>query len=202
MRYLALCAGAVAGFSAMAAADPIGLVLEPSPDMTVFSTLVEYDADLDLLSIATTDVSGVTLFDTSGTSPVVGFNPIFDPEINIDVSVDDSGIASGARLSISGSFIDGGRIETLLTGEGVIDFGSSGRTGVLELIIGTTGGTLSGLYGDQIGIIAGTDGTFGGSFDRNFRTTAGLADIGRPVPAPASLAVLGAGLLAARRRRR
>lgn len=202
MRSVVVCVCAIAGSSAVVAADPIGLVLEPSPDMSVFSTLVEYDSSLDLLSIASTDLSGVVLFDDSGSSPVVGFNPIFDPTVNISVAVDDLGIATGARLSITGSFIDGGRPETLLTGDGIIDFGSSGASGVLEIVMGTTGGSLAGLYGDQIGIIAGTDGTFGGTFDRDFRTTAGLADIGRPIPAPASLGVLGLGLLAAQRRRR
>lgn len=202
MRSTVVCLCAVAGSTAVAVADPLGLVLEPSPDISMFSAIVEYDSALDLLSVAASDTSGVVLYDESGSSPMIGFNPIFDATVQIDVSVDGLGVASGARLLISGSFTDGGPVETLLTGEGVLGFGSSGSTGVMEVLIGTTGGSLASLYGGQIGVIAGTDGAFGGSFDRDFRTIAGVADIGRPVPAPASLAVMGLGLLAAGRRRR
>lgn len=192
--------------AAAIAGESIDLLLEDSPDTTFFTTLVDYDASTDLLTITNDPFSGVSLFLPGFGAPGLGgVNPVFEAALAVTLTVDEAGVASSGALEFLGSFNFGGEQQQLLEASGVVAFGQVDASGVLEVVLNTTGGLLAEFYGEQVGLVVNTFGAFDGSFASSFSSDDALADLATPasfVPAPAGVAVVGLASLFAGRRRR
>jgi hypothetical protein len=190
----------------VAQAKPLGLVMNPSPDVTSGFVDVDYNAGLSNLL-----VSGFSLSLYDG---VQSYNIAGNDTFNINATVNASGIGTAGTLSIQG--LVNGMGPNLLTGTLTAGgFGSKNTPGVnlgdndiLEFIFTVTGGDMAAMYGG-IGSPVGTildsnndsinDGEWTHSWN-NGPNDAAVADTA-PVPEPTTLALFAIGGIALLRRR-
>jgi hypothetical protein len=185
-----------------AGATPLGVLLNPEPDINWSFASVNYNAGTDTLTI--TGISGtVNNLDALSFVNV----PIVGGTLSLTANIDGGGNLLG------GSFTVGGTVPsapfnynsgTLLTGNLTALGFPNGSAGALEFLFSTTGGDASVLYGPGGAIVVGIVNGFPGNWNANFSASfSAPGDIGTVVPEPGSFALLGLGLagMAWRRRR-
>jgi hypothetical protein len=189
----AIFALAVFLFTPVAQAAPLNLSLQPSPDIFSAYIVVNYTPggtdNFTANGWATKLYDGGTLYNISYGST---------PNFNITATIDTSGNASAGSLAIGGTIPTlGFNSGTLLTGA-LTDFGfMSGGGDPLEFLFDLSGGDAAGLFGaNPAGVIlGGLDNDFDGNWANGLpHTTSAVADVGA-TPEPATLLLLGSGLV-------
>jgi|SRR6185369_17050913 len=183
------------------------LQLHSYPDFKVGSVQVDYLANnssnnFSALGVAEKFKYGSGSLDIIDPLPVNSFFDLF-------ATISSTGSLAGGTLSL---YQDLDSSNSYTTGDNL--YLSGNLTGlvatltdpVLNFLFTPTGGTYVSAYGSVGGIILGASGfdTAVGGFGDPFGTTSGSADVGTPVPEPAtvSLFLLGAGGLCLLRRRK
>lgn len=178
-----------------AQAAPLGLTLQPSPDIVNSFIAVSYDAATDSLS-----AMGFALEINHGGLMNAD---ITDGLFTLDAVIDDAGNMSAGSFSITGTVAALGYMSgTVLTGT-LDQFGFALNGDPLEWIFTVTGGDAAPLYGAIGGIILSQTG-FSGSWASDFQNDgfSGVADVAAvPVPAAAWLFLTALLSLGATRRR-
>ena len=201
-----VCCAVLAGRSQSVQAAPLNLNLSYYPDIVTGFIEVTYTAADNHLLI---DGFATHIWDGVSAEPdeILGD----DYNYHISATIDESGNPGGGTLVIEGTIptwnLDSG---TLLTGN-LIAFGFQEDGGEpLEFLFEVTGGDLSPQfhYG-PLGVILSNIDEFGGSFASDFNNNSGMHGWGYgmamadtyPNPEPATLFLLAAGIIVARKRR-
>lgn len=206
MRSIHALVGLSVGVCAsVAAATPLNLVLQDTPDILSGFISTAYIAETDVFTAAGFALN-IDFPPVLRGAPV----PITNGTFDIFAIIDSSGSASVGTLEIRGVISDETRGEApLLLSGSLVSFGfpdpvaRGAAGGVLEFLFDVTGGSLAGLYGSQAGVILGDSG-YPGFWTETWRNDGNAeSDTAPPVPAPFSAVGLlaGAGLVGLRRRR-
>ena len=188
--------------AAPAGAVPLNLLLNDYPDIFSTGISVSYNASTDAFSAIGNAIS----LDDDGADPLV---PIFSGSFTLTATIDASGVlAPGGTLAISGTVptdMSGGTYSGSLLSGSLTAFGFGGENDPFEFLFTVTGGAAADLWGDTGGVIL-HDHYFPGSFDDGWSSLfpVGTSDTGTPIPEPATMLLLGSGLigLAGLRRKR
>jgi hypothetical protein len=182
-------AGAVAGLTLLASAAqaaPLNLVLAPVPDIRAANVIVAYDSFTDTLT-----ASGSPIEYRDGVPPEP--EQFLPSSFALTATINGSGVASAANFNVFGTV--GGVSTLLLSGNPSTAFGFNSN-GVLEFLFTVNGGSLASAYGgvgSQAAMIMSRSG-FTGDWNQDFDSQLSDVDIGKQVPAPATLPLLVAGL--------
>lgn len=173
-------------------ATPLGLTLQPEPDILSSFLSVSYDDASDMLTVT----GGADTLKLGGDQAITGGS------FSLDAKIDSTGALVSGSLSIGGS-VGAYTGPTLLTGN-LSGFGYN-TSGTLEFLFTVTGGDLSGQYGTTGGIIlsqvldwtAAPLGGFVGDFTGDGMALSDTAKTSTGVPdAGNSVALLGVSLAA------
>ena len=182
----------VASMVGVAHAAPLGITLQPVPDITVSFVTVQYSANALSASGFATEVND------DGVTP----KPIAGGTFDLTAAIDSAGALSTGPLStftLTGTVagLPGSPSGLLLSGDLTgLGFPDTGP-GTLEFTFRVSGGALAPLYGGvaALGGVLLHENGFTGSWATFATSFTSSADIGRrAVPVPPSLVLLAAGV--------
>lgn len=169
---------------------PLNLTLNPPPDIYSEAIDVNYVYDTaDSVGNLTAFGEATSFYDGTGYYNIL--NGIFA----LSAITSDSGTLIDGNLAISGTVQTVGYSGDLLRGN-LTAFGFDGLNDPFEFLFDITGGSMAGLFSNNVGGVILSYTGFGGSFNSNFSNTfqEGVSDTAPPVPEPATFALLLIGL--------
>lgn len=195
--YAVLALLLVLGVRAVPQAAPLNLMLTTPPDLFALVDL-RYMAATDELTL----LGEAITFDDDGVGAPLAIDIGFQ-SFALNATVDETGMASGGTLVVTGSITDiGATSGVLLTGTlAAFGFPDSGGD-PFEFLFTVTGGDLASFYGSTAGLTLKDTGfnvppDFGDDFGSDSELVVNLRPLATPtpVPEPATLALLLTGLL-------
>lgn len=183
-----------------ASATPLGVVLEPEPDIFIDFASVNY--------VAATDTLTITGFASNVDNFGVVNQAITGGTFDLTATVNDLGVLSAGSLTVGGTVATAPfnwNSGTILTGNLTAIGFPDGVAGALEFLFTATGGDAQSEYGGTgavtIGIVNGFGGDWTNDFSASFSAT---GDVGTLVPEPSTglLLSMGLGIMGVKRRKR